>query len=174
MRNKTVNQKQPAEWFHPETQYLFNRYIAVCCYPLMAPASVEKQGDGKAGDKKSDDKKNDDKKGGDKKGGDKKNDDKKSEPPAAAQEPVLNFKSNKINEDLRKKVIELYKKHKNAPTLPGVVEVIKKDLDVAIPKGWVVFAGKHLVGACSFIKDTMVEFEVDGTAFVIFQTYCPV
>ncbi|KAI5169733.1 hypothetical protein PAEPH01_0952 [Pancytospora epiphaga] len=59
------------------------------------------------------------------------------------------------------------------PTLPGICEAMKKELDEAEPKGWVVFAGMHLVGVCTFIKDTMVEFETNGLAFVIFKTFYP-
>lgn len=89
------------------------------------------------------------------------------------KEPVIKFKSCDATDDLKNTVVALYKKHMDAPTLPRMCEAIKKDLDEQIPKGWVVFAGMHLVGVCSFIQNTMVEFEADGTPFVIFQTFCP-
>lgn len=98
-------------------------------------------------------------------------DDQKTE--EKSQEPAIKFKNCDASDDLKMTITSLYKKHMHVPTLPRMCEAIKKDLDEKIPKGWVVFAGMHLVGVCSFIKNTMVEFEVNGTAFVIFQTFCP-
>lgn len=88
-------------------------------------------------------------------------------------EPEYKFKSAKVDEKLKKMIVDAHTKFKGASSLPSMVEGIKKELDAKSPKGWVVFAGKHMAGACSYIQGTMVDFEYDGTAFVIFQTFCP-
>lgn len=88
-------------------------------------------------------------------------------------EPVFKFRAEVPNEELKKAVIESYKAHAPSCDLAALADKIKNDLDEKLPKGWIVFAGKHMVGACSFIKDTLVDFEVDGISFVIFQTFCP-
>jgi Dynein light chain type 1 len=87
-------------------------------------------------------------------------------------EPVFKFKSNDIDQTLKTTVQNSYKKNMKQ-SLPGLVGAIKRDLDLVLPKGWIVFAGKHMTGACSYIQNTMVDVEIDGTAFVIFQTFCP-
>ncbi|ELA41833.1 uncharacterized protein VICG_01185 [Vittaforma corneae ATCC 50505] len=84
------------------------------------------------------------------------------------------FKSEPADMSLKEAIMEIYKRHiKDEPTLPQLAEKMKKELDSKFSKGWVVFVGKHMVGACSYIEHTLVDFEVDGVSFVLFQTYCP-
>lgn len=97
--------------------------------------------------------------------------DKKS--PEVAVEPTINFRSGDASEDIKKDVFSVLKTHLNGESLPKLAESLKKSLDEKIGKGWVVFVGKHLAGTCSYIKGTMLEFEVDGTVFIVFQTFCP-
>lgn len=88
-------------------------------------------------------------------------------------EVEFKFKSDVTNLDLRNLVMNSYLKNRENPNLSEIVESLKKDLDEAFPKGWVVFGGKHMVGACSFIENTLVDFEVEGISFVLFQTIYP-
>lgn len=90
-----------------------------------------------------------------------------------SEEAEFKFKNEPIDEDLKNIVIEIYTAHANKCDLPGLAENIKKDLDAKRPKGWIVFAGKHMVGACSYIENTLLDFEINGNSFVIFQTHCP-
>lgn len=83
------------------------------------------------------------------------------------------FKNNLKSLELKDAIIDSYRKHRKCSTLPDLVENIKKDLDSQFTKGWVVFGGKHMVGACSYIEDTLLDFEVDGNSYVIFQTFVP-
>lgn len=83
------------------------------------------------------------------------------------------FKTDIRNIALKDVLIDSYTKHRNLKDLPALVENIKKDLDGQLSRGWTVFAGKQMVGACCFIEDTMVDFEVEGLSFVIFQSFCP-
>lgn len=98
---------------------------------------------------------------------------KKQEPEKNDPQPVYKFRVSNVDEKLKETILEIHSKHKNASSLPAMVEGIKKDLDNKISRGWIVFAGKHMSGACSYIQNTMLDFECDGTAFVIFQTFCP-
>lgn len=88
-------------------------------------------------------------------------------------EPLFKFRKESSNPKLNNLIVELYKSYAATCGLPELAEKIKQDLDKSFPKGWIVFAGKHMVGACSFIEGTLVDFEVDGTSFVIFQSFCP-
>jgi len=88
-------------------------------------------------------------------------------------EPLFKFRKEAANSTLKNTIIESYKLHASSCSLPELADKMKQDLDAKIPKGWIVFGGKHMVGACSYIEDTLVDFEVDGTSFVIFQTFCP-
>ncbi|KAI4291025.1 hypothetical protein PAPHI01_0299 [Pancytospora philotis] len=88
-------------------------------------------------------------------------------------EPTIKFKKCDVDEKLKKVISDTIHKMFKSGSLPALSEELKKQLDKEDPKGWVVFAGKHLAGVCSFIKGTMVELEVNETAFVIFKTFCP-
>ena len=88
------------------------------------------------------------------------------------EEAEFNFKNTKVDESIKKIVIDSYNRNRSLK-LPSIVSNMKKDLDEAIPKGWIVFAGKHMTGVCSFITGTMLDFEVDKTSFIVFQTFCP-
>lgn len=88
-------------------------------------------------------------------------------------EPLFKFKMEVKDKKLEDAIINAYKVHSSTSTLTELVEKMKADLDKKFPKGWIVFAGKHMVGACSYIQDTLADFEVDGISFVIFQTFCP-
>lgn len=84
------------------------------------------------------------------------------------------FKKEPADVVLKEAIMEIYKKHaENKPTLPQLAEKIKKDLDSKFSKGWIVFAGTNMVGACSYIEGTLADVEVDNISFVLFQTYCP-
>lgn len=87
--------------------------------------------------------------------------------------PRFDFKEEPSDLNLKNTIIEIYKTQCNGIALPDIVSKIKKELDSRIPKGWIVFAGSDMVGACSYIENTLVEFKINGISFVIFQTYCP-
>lgn len=88
-------------------------------------------------------------------------------------EPLFKFKVEMKDKQIEDAIINSYKLHSPTYALTELAEKIKLDLDEKFPKGWIVFAGKHMVGACSHIKDTLADFEVDGVSFVAFQTFCP-
>jgi len=98
--------------------------------------------------------------------------DKKDEEKEAGDQEYT-FRTQNVEEKLKKAIIEAYKKCKNLPSLPKITEGMKNELDKRLSKGWIVFAGKHLVGSCVYIQGTMVEFEANGSIFVVFQTFCP-
>lgn len=83
------------------------------------------------------------------------------------------FKTEPLDHNIKDYVIDIYKNNVEKLTLPELAEKIKKDLDENFPKGWIVFAGRHMVGACSYIENTLLDFEILGVSFVIFQTYVP-
>ncbi|KAM0681110.1 hypothetical protein GINT2_000895 [Glugoides intestinalis] len=92
----------------------------------------------------------------------------------AKEDPVeFKFKTEPLDQNLKDTVMGIYKSNIEKLTLPELAEKIKKDLDEKFPKGWIVFAGRHMVGACSYIENTLLDFEVEGVSFVIFQTYVP-
>lgn len=88
-------------------------------------------------------------------------------------EPLFRFKTELKNKKIEEVIINAYKLYSPTSTLTELAEKIKTELDEKFPKGWIVFTGKHMVGACSYIEDTLADFEVDGVSFVIFQTFCP-
>ena len=94
---------------------------------------------------------------------------------SGARKGEIQFMGTAASEELKKKVADAYNKSKSLPSLPKVVEGMKKilDSDAEYSKGWVVIAGMHVTCACSFVQLTIVEFIVDDTAFVAFQTFCP-
>lgn len=104
-------------------------------------------------------------------------------PPSTSKDILLNkgkvkelqfkFRNDIRNVQLKDAIITSYKEHRGASKLSELVELMKKDLDRVIPRGWIVFAGHQMVGACTFIENTMIDFEVEGISFVIFQTYHP-
>ena len=83
------------------------------------------------------------------------------------------FRNDIRNIELRDCIMNSYKKNRTNPNLPEVIEAIKKELDETFSKGWIVFGGNHMVGVCSYIENTLADFEVEGTSFVIFQTIYP-
>lgn len=83
------------------------------------------------------------------------------------------FRNDIRNIKLRDCIMNSYKKNRTNPNLPEVIEAIKKELDETFSKGWIVFGGNHMVGVCSYIENTLADFEVEGTSFVIFQTIYP-
>lgn len=87
--------------------------------------------------------------------------------------PVFDFKEEPSDLNLKNTIMEIYRTHCNNIALPEIVSKMKKELDSKIPKGWIVFAGSDMVGACSYIENTLVEFKINGISFVIFQTFCP-
>lgn len=90
-------------------------------------------------------------------------------------EEVIHFvfkNDENVSLDLRNAITKSYKQHAKDSTLPELVEQMRADFDAAIPRGWVVFAGKHVVGSFSYIENTLVEVVVDGISFVVFQTCC--
>lgn len=97
------------------------------------------------------------------------------------EESTSNIKNGKLvfnaepkNSQITKVIKKSYKKRvKKDSLLSAIAEEMKKDLDEKFQNGWVVFVGKHMVGACTYVEGTLASFEVDGVAFVIFQTYCP-
>lgn len=88
-------------------------------------------------------------------------------------EPVLTFRKDISDEKVKNLVIKIYKENAVSLNLTELTDKLKIELDNNTSKGWIVFAGKHMVGSCSYIKNTLMDFEVDGTSFVIFQTFCP-
>lgn len=99
---------------------------------------------------------------------------KSSEGSVKAEGAEFKFDREPSDQRIKHLIIESYKKHakKNA-TLTKLTGKMKKDLDKSFPRGWIVFAGKHMVGACSYVEKTLVNFEVNGVSFVVFQTYFP-
>jgi len=94
---------------------------------------------------------------------------------STAKKGVLVFEVEALNSKITDKIKKSYKKYaKSCNTLPELAQSIKKCLDTKFSNGWVVFVGRQMVGACAYIEGTLVTFEVDGLAFVIFQTYCPI
>ncbi len=87
-----------------------------------------------------------------------------------SEEILFKFKNDVKNIELRDEVINSYKKNRK---MDNLVEKMKKDLD-KMGNGWVVISGNKMLGACSFIEDTLVEFEVEGREFIVFQIFIPV
>lgn len=88
-------------------------------------------------------------------------------------EPLFRFRIEIKNKKIEEAIINAYKVHSPTSTLTELAEKIRIELDEKFPKGWIVFTGRHMVGACSYIQDTLADFDVDGVSFVIFQTFCP-
>lgn len=88
-------------------------------------------------------------------------------------EPIFTFKKNIHDEKIKNLIISIYKENALKLNLTELTDKMKNTLDEQFSKGWIVFAGKHMVGSCSYVKNTLMDFEVDGISFVIFQTFCP-
>ncbi|KAI5149491.1 hypothetical protein ENBRE01_0934 [Enteropsectra breve] len=98
-----------------------------------------------------------------------------AEQTAPANEQILEFKfkTTGLSKEYRESIKEAYIQNKHCKTLPALVEKMKNYLDEKHPKGWIVFGGKHMVGSCTFLKNTMADFTVDDTAFVVFKMFVP-
>ena len=90
----------------------------------------------------------------------------------ATEEIKLTFKTKQIREDLKLFIINCIKEFESE-TLPQKSLVFKNKLDNQFGKGWNVWLGKHLTGACSCITNTMLEFTDGNIYYVIYQTYVP-
>lgn len=91
------------------------------------------------------------------------------------QKPVLEikYKSGDASEEIASAIKEAWKKCNTLPTLPKICDALKKELDAKHNKGWMVFAGKHIIGVFTHITGTLYEFEYDKTIFIVFQTIFP-
>lgn len=86
------------------------------------------------------------------------------------QVPYLKFKNEVNNEELMRFIEDKFQKDYSVDNLAEFTGAFKNELDSKFGNGWIVFAGKHMTGCCSYVVNTLADFEVNETCFVIFQT----
>lgn len=85
--------------------------------------------------------------------------------------PRLVFSGDEVSDELKECLTKVYLDNYKSKSLPELIETMKKRLDKSMGVGWVVFAGKHMAGVCCYIANTLAQFEVDNTIFVVFKTF---